>query len=296
MAEAVRNAEVFATGLTFGESPRWHDGRLWFSDFYRRAIFSIGEEADLRREFDVPGQPSVLGWLPDGRMLIVSMLDMRILRREHDGRIVEHADVSPYSVYMANDMTVSGDGTAYVGNFGYEPHGWDDPPDIVKRANLVRVDPDGSVSVAAPDIDFPNGAAITPDGRTLIIGETKGFRLSAFDIADDASLSNRRVWAQFPGYGEPGAIGPDGGCLDADGCFWVANAITSECVRVAEGGVVLERVLTSLTCYACMLGGADRRTLFCLTGIPFSGSVHDSTGETGQIEYVRVASPGVGWP
>ena len=296
MLTPTRTADIFARGLRFGESPRWHDGRLWFSDLYERAIFSVGPDAELRREVDVPAQPSGLGWLPDGRLLFVSMTELKVLRREHDGSIVEHGDVSPWSVFMANDMIVSKEGRAYVGNFGYIPGGWDDPPEVVRTTSLVRVDPDGSVSEAASDIEFPNGAAIFPDGRTLVIGETRGFRLTAFDVAADGTLSNRRVWAQLPAYGEKDAIGPDGGCLDAEGAFWVANALGSECVRVEEGGRILERVQTSQTCFACMLGGEDRRTLYCITGPPHSGSPDEAPEKDGLIESIRVEVPGAGWP
>ncbi len=296
MAEETWEAEPFIDGISFGEGPRWHEGRLWFSDFYLHRVCSVAPGGDLRVELEVEAQPSGLGWLPDGRLLVVAMKTMQVLRREPDGTLVEHGDVGPWSAFLANDMVVSADGRAYVGNFGFDLDALMDGESVEpKTTSLVRVDPDGSAHEAAAELSFPNGSVIFPDGKTLVVGESLGFRLTAFDVAPDGSLANQRVWAQFPSFGSDGAIAPDGSCLDAEGCIWVANALGAECVRVAEGGEVRGRVRTSQPSYACMLGGEDRRTLYCLTA-PSSHASH-LTGKTdGRVEQVRVEVPGAGLP
>ncbi len=271
-------------GLTFPEGPRWHDGRLWFSDFYAHEVVAV--DLDGRRETmaEVPGQPSGLGWTPDGRLLVVSMTDRRLLRLDPGG-LVEVADLSALAGYHCNDMVVDGDGGAYVGNFGFNSHAGDD----FKLADLIRVDPDGTASVAAAGLAFPNGSVITPDGGTLIVGETRGHILSAWDRAADGGLSNRRVWADLDGgY-------PDGICLDAEGAVWVSDPRNKETIRVLEGGEVTERISTGdYGSFACMLGGGDRRTLFictCLQSGPGTAELR-----SGRIETVQVEVPGAGWP
>lgn len=280
---------TLATGFQFGEGPRWHDGRLWLSDFYEHAIKTVDADGKVEVRFRVPNQPSGLGWLPDGRLLTVSMTDRKVLRQEGAG-LVEHADLSGIATYHCNDMVVDALGRAYVGNFGFDLH--KATPEIIATsdtATLARVDPDGSVHVAASDLEFPNGAVITPDGQTFIVGETMGRRLTAFDIRPDGSLTNRRIWADL------GARLPDGICLDAEGCIWIANPRAPEAVRIAEGGAVLEVVETSLPCFAVMLGGDDGRTLFCVTaassGIPAPGAA-----PTGKVEIARVAVGHAGLP
>ena len=213
-------------GLGFLEGPRWRDGLLWFSDFVARKVHTVDLGGELSDVVEVEHVPSGLGWLPDGRMLIVSMEDRRLLRVE-DGSLIEHADLSSHATYHCNDMVVDAQGRAYVGNFGFNYESGDAPV----GAKLMRVDPDGSLHVAAEDLMFPNGTVITPDGKTMIVGESFGARLTAFDVADDGTLSNRRVWAQLDG----GRI-PDGNCLDADGAIWIASPTTKEVVRVLEGG------------------------------------------------------------
>ena len=271
-------------GLTFPEGPRWHDGRLWFSDFYAHEVVAV--DLDGRRETmaEVPGQPSGLGWTPDGRLLVVSMTDRRLLRQDPGG-LVEVADLSGLAGYHCNDMVVDGDGGAYVGNFGYNSHDGDD----FKLANLIRVEPDGTASVAAAGLAFPTGSVITPAGGTLIVGETRGHILSAWDRAADGGLSNRRVWADLDGgY-------PDGICLDAEGAVWVSDPRNKETIRVLEGGEVTERISTGdYGSFACMLGGGDRRTLFictCLQSGPGTAELR-----SGRIETVQVEVPGAGWP
>ncbi len=277
--------QVVASGLAFGEGPRWHDGALWWSDMHagqvNRLVGGLVETVCA-----VPTRPSGLGWLPDGRLLAVSMVDKRVLRQEPDGSLVTHADLGSLVPCRLNDMTVDRQGRAYVGNFGFELDGKEAPAPTV----LVRVDADGAAHVVAHDLLFPNGAVISADGHTLIIAETWGARLTAFAIHADGSLSDRRVWAPMP----EGAV-PDGICLDAEGAVWVASPTTHECLRLCEGGAVLARVATARGAYACMLGGADRRTLFVCTA-----DSHDPERQArernGRIEAYAVSVPGAGLP
>ena len=253
------------TGLHFGEGPRWHGGRLWFSDFHAHAVSSVSLDGDVRVELDIDDQPSGLGWLPDGSLLVVSMTKRQLLRRAPDGTVGVHADLSGVATFHANDMVVDAMGRAYVGNFGFDLAaemarvGIEGVMAAPGLANLALVHPDGRVEVAARGLAFPNGSVITPDGRTLIVAESFGQRLAAFDIAADGTLSNRRVWAPT------GDRIPDGIALDAAGRVWIANAAAPECVLIAEGGAVVEVIATDQPCYACMLGGDDGRTLFMLT-------------------------------
>lgn len=287
-------ARILASGLYFGEGPRWHAGRLWFSDFYDHAVKSVDVSGGLRTELEIDDQPSGLGWLPDGRLLVVAMHRRQVLRVDPDGVSV-HADLSAIAAFHANDMVVDRQGRAYVGNFGFEldqalkTRGVESVIADHPSARLARVDPDGRVHVAAEDLHFPNGCVITPDGGTLIVAETLAMRLTAFDIGPDGSLSNRRVWATL------GMRAPDGICLDADGHAWVANAIAPECVLVAPGGEVITTVETAQPCFACMLGGPQRRTLFMMTA-PSSMAEIVSASRQGQIEYLDVAVAGAGWP
>jgi len=290
----VAQARTLTDGLYFGEGPRWHNGRLWFSDFYDHAVKSMDTAGRVSIEHRFEDQPSGLGWLPDGRLLVVSMRALKVLRQEGTG-FVEHADLSGLARHMCNDMVVDGNGRAWVGNFGF-----DLDAELSRRGvasvvaehpstNLVRVDPDGSVHLAAREMHFPNGTVITPDGKTLVVGETLASCLTAFDILADGSLANRREWAAL------GQRAPDGICLDADGNIWVANAVAPECVLIAPGGEVLQVVATSQNCYACMLGGDDGRDLYAVTALT---SHHDvaAVERTGKIETARVKTPGAGWP
>ena len=243
-------------GLAFPEGPRWHEGRLWFSDMHAHEIVAVDEAGRRETMLSWTGPVSGLGWLPDGRLLFVSMEDRKLMRREIDGRVVLHGDLSGVATWHANDMVVDARGRAYVGNFGFSLH----PMGAPAAATLARVDPDGSVHAAAGDLMFPNGMMITPDGGTLIVGESFAARLTAFDVAPDGALSNRHLWAQLP----EGAV-PDGSCLDADGAVWTASPTTKDVLRVREGGAVLEKITTEQQAIACMLGGDDGRTLFILT-------------------------------
>lgn len=277
--------KVLLDGLTFSEGPRWHDGRLWFSDFYDHVVVAVDELGNRGDIVTVPNQPSGLGWLPDGRLLVVSMTDRKLMRLDPGG-LVEAADLSGIATHYCNDMVVDGKGRAYIGNFGSE-YSPGNPP---KPAKLIRVDPDGSVHVADEQgLAFPNGTVITPDGGTLIIGESFGACLTAYDIAEDGSLSNRRQFANIA----PNV--PDGICLDAEGAIWSACPVKNEVIRVHEGGEISQRISTGeLGAFACMLGGSDRRTLFICTS-KTSGE-EAAALRSSRIETVKVDVPGAGWP
>ncbi len=290
-----RSTEVLVEGIYFGEGPRWRDGRLWFSDFYAQAVKSVSLAGDLRTEIELDDRPSGLGWMPDGSMLIVSMTKRQVLRRGTDGAITVHADLSHVAGFHCNDMVVDAAGRAYVGNFGF-----DLDAELTARgvpsvladhttADLVRVDPDGAVSVAATEMHFPNGSVITPDGKTLIVGETLGGVLTAFDIGAGGVLANRRVWAPT----SPRVA--DGIALDAKGRIWIANPIAPECALIAVGGEVVEVIDSGQPCYACMLGGEDGHTLFMLTAK--SSVAHDAAAApTGKLLIATVEAPHAGWP
>jgi sugar lactone lactonase YvrE len=265
-----------ADGGGFFEGPRWHDGRWWVSDFYRDAVFTYDTAGHEELVLTVEAQPSGLGWLPDGDLLIVSMKDHKLLRRHRDGTVDEHADLSPYAGGHLNDMVVDTHGRAWIGNFGFDLMASADPA----PTNLVRVDVDGTVSAAADDLLFPNGSVVTPDGSTLIVGETLGCRYTAWTIGDDGSLGDRRVWAQLAPTPTLGTfaemlpqvtIAPDGCCLDAEGHIWSADAISGNCIRLAPGGEIVDMVEApeGLSAFACMLGGDDGRTLLMCTAPDF---------------------------
>ena len=284
----------------FLECPRWHGGRIWAVDFYTHEVLSALEDgSDLRVEAEVPGQPSGLGWLPDGRLLVVSMRDATLRRREADGTLALHADLAPYVGGHPNDMVVDAEGRAYVGNFGFDLMGGADLAPTV----LLRVDPDGAVSVVADDLWFPNGSVIT-DGGVLLVDETFANRVTAFDIGPDGGLANRRVWAAF---GEPPssrdlaealaqlAVAPDGCGLDAEGALWVADAAHGRVVRVVEGAGIVEEIPVGTGVYACMLGGADGRTLFMCAAPDFDEHARAAARE-GRLLATTVAVPHAGRP
>jgi sugar lactone lactonase YvrE len=279
--------EPFVKGLAFPESPRWHDEALWFSDFYTCRVSRVGPNGRIESVCEVPGRPSGLGWLPDGRLLVVSMNERRLLRLD-GGELTPVAELAAFAPGPCNDMLVDARGRAYIGNFGF---------DLQARAafaptDLVMVAPDGTVRVVARDMHFPNGTVLTPDGRTLIVAESYGQRLTAFDVANDGSLSKRRVWAQLEGRG----VGPDGICLDEEGAIWLASPVSREVLRVREGGVIAERLATDGQAVACMLGGADRRALFVLTGRVLTTPEQSLAERTGAIWTVRVPVAGAGLP
>ena len=292
------STQVITEGLGFGEGPRWHDGRLWFSDFYRQAIFSIAPDgSDERLEHHVPTQPSGLGWSSAGVLHFVSMTD-HTLRRVVNGHDEIVADFSEHCGFWANDMVISDKDVAYIGNFGFDldtllrDKGVEgllaDPP---PSTNLVVIDLNGTLLQVVPDMAFPNGSVITPDGATLIVGETMAYRLSAFRIAEDGTLHDRRVWAQLD------FVATDGMCLDAEGQIWLANAMpgNNACLRVREGGEITDVVHSTQTSFACMLGGDAGDTLFIHTA-PSSDRYEIAEKRHGKIEAVRVGVGRAGRP
>lgn len=285
-----------AAGFCFLEAPRWREGRLWFSDFYTHRVRSMHEDGSgLREEAHVPEQPAGLGWLPDGRLLIVSMRDRKVLRREPDGTLSVHADLGGHATGHANDMVVDGQGRAYVGNFGFDLMAG--AP--LEPASLHRVDPDGHVTEVAADLWFPNGIVITP-GNVLVVVETFGNRVTAFDITADGALVNRRAWAEFGPLPTDRAvagalaqvrIAGDGACLDSQGGLWVADAIGDRLVRVIEGGTITDEIKPGSPVYACALGGAAGTTLFACAAPDFHEEARKAARE-GRMLAMRVSVPG----
>jgi sugar lactone lactonase YvrE len=281
-----RTTDVVLDGLAFPEGPRWHDGRLWFSDQHDKRVVAMRPDGTAETIVEVPQQASGLGWLPDGRMLVVSMLDRMLMRHEPDGALVVHADLSALAPGSCNDMVVDAKGRAYVGNFGFDMYAGEK----ARETNLLFVDTDGAVSVAADGMAFPNGSVITSDGATLLVGESMASRISAFDIDADGALSHRRVWAQL----EHATV--DGMCLDAEGAVWSACPYTGRVLRIREGGEVVDEVKgTHPGAFACMLGGDDRRTLYLCTA-PTHVPDEARVAHGGRIEAVRVDVPGAGLP
>jgi sugar lactone lactonase YvrE len=295
-----RELRVVAEGFSYLECPRWHDGQLWISDFYTHGVFTVDDDGRTETVLEVPGQPSGLGWLPDGRLLVVSMRDRRVLRREHSGELVVHADLSELATGHLNDMIVDRSGRAYVGNFGFDLMAGES----IRGTALLRVDPDGSTAVAAEDLVFPNGSVLLPDG-TLVVAETFARRLSAFRIDDDGGLTGRRTWASLgpeetgPDIGDfldagPGA--PDGMCGDEEGAVWVADSVGHRVLRVRDGGQVLEEISTGdMGVFACMLGGQERRTLYLCVAPSFAEHERRATREA-QLLACEVDVPGAGLP
>jgi sugar lactone lactonase YvrE len=273
------------TGIAFGESPRWHEGRLWFSDWGAEQLIAVDLAGTSEVVARVQSFPFCIDWLPDGRLLIVHSRDRLLQRREPDGTLVTHADLSSVSTGSWNEIVVDGRGSAYVNGAGFDMMAGEAPaPGIV-----ALVAPDGSAREVADNIAFPNGMAVTPDNSTLIVAESYASRLTAFDIAADGGLSNRRVWAGL------GDGVPDGICLDAEGAAWYADVPNKRCVRVREGGEVLRTVELDRGCFACMLGGADRRTLFLVAREWYGMDISKGMG-TGQVLTAGAPAPGAGWP
>ena len=288
-----RKLTTLMDGLTFGEGPRWYRGKFYFSDFYSHKVYSLDLEGNYEVIVEVPNQPSGLGWMPDGTMLIVSMKDRKLLSFK-ENLLEERADLSQLAGFHCNDMVVDKTGNAYVGNFGFNTYEGEE----IKSTNLILVKPDEEPVIAADDLLFPNGAVITTDDRTLIVGETYAARLTAFDKNEDGSLSNRRVWADLKENAKDGYVPlPDGMCLDEEGAIWVASPSTAEVIRVHEGGMISERIPVETNAFACMLGGEDGRTLFICTSNG-SGVDPDSAlkEKSGKIEITNVMVPGCGKP
>lgn len=286
---ANRSLEVLVGTGTFYEGPRWHEGRWWVSDMYRHTVFAITPGGDQEAVLTVDQQPSGIGWRPDGTMLVVSMKDRRLLRHTGAGVTEEVADLSGLAAGHLNDMVVDQQGRAWIGNFGFDLMAGDSP----SPANLIRVDPDGASSVVAEELSFPNGSVVTPDGRTLIVGESLGQRYTAFTIADDGSLIDRRVWAEMSEL----PVTPDGCSLDTEGHIWAADAFGNRCVRVAEGGTVVDEILApeGLGVYACMLGGGDGRTLLMCCAPGFQEHERASANDAALMT-VEVDVPHAGCP
>ncbi|MHA1488373.1 MAG: SMP-30/gluconolactonase/LRE family protein [Promethearchaeota archaeon] len=278
MSKIIRlKTEILLEGLKFPESPRWHDNKLWFSDQEDHKVTTVDMDGNSEIIIERPNRVSGLGWLPDGKLLIVSMEERKLLRLDPDG-IKEVANLSKLSTFYLNDMVVDKKGRAYIGNFGFDY--FNNKPFV--PAELIMVTKDGNARVVADDMAFPNGTIITPDDRILIVGETFAARLTAFDIMEDGSLSNRRIWANLK------SLAPDGICLDKEEGIWVAAPGRHRVVRVLEGGKITHIVKLENDAYACMLGGPDRKMLFIAT------STH--TRDEGRIEYVKVDIPGTGLP
>ena len=285
-----KTTEVLIDGFTFTEGPRWHEGRLYFSDFFTHRVLAVDTKGKHEIIVETPYQPSGLGWLPDGSLLIVSMNDQKLLHFDK-GVLTEAADLSGLATHYCNDMVVDKSGNAYIGNFGFDLHGGES----LKPTNLILVRPDEDPCVAAENLFFPNGTVITPDGKTLILGETFSSCLTAFDINSDATLSNRRVWADLSSIEEGYDPVPDGICLDAEGAIWVASPSTNDVIRIQEGGILLDKIEVDRGAFACMLGGDKGKTLFISTS-------KDSQEEiclkekSARIETVEVAVPRAGLP
>jgi sugar lactone lactonase YvrE len=282
---SVPEVRTLVTGLVFPESPRWHDDRLWFSDWGAHEVIAVDLEGKSEVIVIVPSFPMCIDWLPDGRLLIVSANEGLLLRMESDGSLVTHADLTGLSDHAWNDIVVDGRGNAYVNNIGFDFPGGEFVPGI-----LALVTPDGSARQVADGVAFPNGMAVTPDNSTLIVAESYGTKLTAFGVALDGTLSNRRLWADLPG----GA--PDGICLDAENAVWYADVPNQCCVRVLEGGEVLQTIRLDRGCFACALGGADGRTLF-LVANEWGGPASMAEGSrAGQVLTTEAPAQHAGWP
>jgi sugar lactone lactonase YvrE len=272
--------QVLLTGLAIGESPRWHEDRLWFSNWGTQEIIAVDLQGNSEVMARVPTTgPFCIDWLPEGRLLVVAGLEAQLLHGNPDGSLSTYAELGSISERPWNDVVVDGRGNVYLGNIGFDFPEGEFAPGI-----LALVTPDVSVRQVADGVAFPNGIVVTPDNSTLILAESYGNRLTAFDIAADGDLSNRRVWADL------GDGVPDGICLDAEGVVWYGDVPNKRCVRVREGGEVLQTVELDRGCFACMLGGEDGKTLFMVAA--------DMTSEarTGQVLTIVAPSGGVGWP
>jgi sugar lactone lactonase YvrE len=281
----MQEPQVLLAGLAFGESPRWHDDRLWFCDWAAEELIAVDLEGKSEIIARVRSFPFCIDFLPDGRLLIVSARKQRLFRMELDASLTTYADLGVLSGHPWNDVVVDGRGNAYVGNLGFDFPGGEFAPGILALATR-----DGALRQVADGLSFPNGLAVTADNSTLIVAESYGNRLSAFDIAKDGGLSNRRVWADL----DDGV--PDGICLDVDNAVWYADVPNKRCVRVREGGDVLQTIALDRGCFACALGGPDRKTLF-MTANEWRGTGDMGSGEReGLVLITEAPAPGTGWP
>jgi sugar lactone lactonase YvrE len=274
---------VLADGLGLGESPRWHEGRLWFSDWVDQTVQALDPEGGPEVITKVASMPFSIDWLPGGPMLITS--GSRVLRMDPDGSLDTHVDLGHLSDYGWNEIVVDGRGNAYVNCAGFDLMAGEEPA----PGMIALITPDREVRQVADGVMFPNGMAVTPDGSTLIVAESYASRLSAFDIATDGSLSDRRVWADVAGP-------PDGICIDVEGAVWYADVPNERCVRVHEGGEVLGTFEADRGCFACMLGGEDGATLF-VNAANWTGTEGIGNGpRMGQMLAVEAPAPHAGWP
>ena len=272
--------QIRMTGIGLGESPRWRDDRLWFCDWIAREVIALGLDGRSEVITRMGSMPFSIDWLPDGQMLIVSAREGLLLRREPDGSLATHADLKGLSHFPWNDIAVTARGNAYIGNLGF-----DFPAGQFAPGTIALVTPEGSVSRMADGVAFPNLMVVTPDDSTLIVAESYGSKLTAFDIAADGGISNQRVWAALID------AAPDGICLDAENAIWYADFPHKRCVRVREGGEILETVELDRGCFACALGGADGRTLFMVAAD--WPALRDPNGQarTGQVLSLEVSTP-----
>jgi sugar lactone lactonase YvrE len=279
--------QTLMSGIVFGEQPRWHEDRLWFSDWGPPEVIALDLEGHSEVILEAPAFPCCVDWLPDGRLLLVSAREGLLLRREPDGSLVTHGDLTDVSdPPPGNELVVDGRGNAYVNGPGFDMMaGAEFAPGVV-----ALVTPDGSARQVADGIAFPNGMLVTPDNSTLIVADSYGKCLTAFDVAADGSLANRRVWADL------GDGVPDGICLDAENAVWYGDVPNKRCVRVCEGGEVLQTIELDRGCFACALGGTDRSTLFMMaTEWRGPGNMFDEP-RTGEVLTAPAPAPGVGWP
>jgi sugar lactone lactonase YvrE len=277
--------KLLLTGLVFPESPRWHGDRLWLADWGAQEIIAVDLEGKSEVVGHVASFPFSIDWLPDGRLLVVSAAERRLLREGPDGSLAPHTDLSGLSAWPWNEIVVDGRGNTDLNNIGF-----DFPAGEFAPGFIALIAPDGSAQPVAGEVAFPNGMAVTPGNDTLIVAESYANRLTAFDIAADGTLSNRRVWADLPG------DHPDGICLDADGAVWYADVGNRHCVRVAQGGEVLQSIELDRGCFACILGGPDGRTLFAVANQWDGSSSMREAKSAGQVVAIRAPAPAAGWP
>jgi sugar lactone lactonase YvrE len=278
----VSTYEVLMEGVVFGESPRWHDGRLWFSDWGANQVIALNLDGSHEVIATVPSFPMCIDFLPDGRLLVVDSAQRRLLRREPDGSLVPHADLASVSEKPWNDIVVDVRGNAYVNTIGF-----DFPDGAFEPGLVVLVTPDGAVREVAGDLAFPNGMAITADGGTLLVAESYANQLTAFAIGSDGSLGNRRVWAETPG------DHPDGICIDSQGAVWYADVGNQHCVRVREGGEVLATFELDRGAFACALSREQNPHLYV---VGQNWGEPDSSGPSGQVVAFPAPAPGAGRP
>lgn len=277
--------QIIMDGLGFGESLRWHDGRLWFSNWATQEVTTISPAGTLKGVLHAPSFPFCFDWLPDGQLLVVSGNKGLLMSKKPSGALEKYADLTVLAETPWKDIAVDGRGNAYVGNIGFNF-----PQEAFLPGILALVTPDGGVRQVADELEFPHGIVVTPDGKTLIVAEAYASRLTAFDIAKDGSLKNRRVWADLAG-GSPHGI-----CLDAEGAIWYADIPNNECVRVREGGEVLQTISLDRSCFACVLGGENGKTLFMMTADWQGASSMADGAKTGKLLTIRAPAASVGWP